>query len=108
MHSWRWKVFASVMLAVLAFGIYRASVYFTNDQLDAVRIEQDFRQCQRGNLVRGYLRQDARRNAKDPEIRGALADKLFPILDCRLTVSTGENVPLRPFQQAAYLRGLGE
>lgn len=70
----------------------------------------DFQQCDRGNLVRGYLR--SRSSELPLTTTGARADTLFPILDCQATVADAKEaaaegrdprgVPLSRFETAQY------
>jgi hypothetical protein len=83
-----WQVF--VMVLIFATIPAAGAIYVIDHNSDVESDNTDTLQCERGNLVRGYLRA---RSAELPlTTTGARATTLFPILDCEATITMNDPV----------------
>lgn len=108
--QWLWLF---VILAVQSYAIWYVGDRAQNQREKRIAVERKGDErlrtterealratCERGDIARAWFRWDARQNTHDPDGRGAVADKLFPILDCTLPPPFE---PLSPARQQAYI-----
>ena len=59
--------------------------------------------CERGNVIRAYLRVDAGQNARRPLERAQRATHILPLLDCSATVDSGRPVLMNNLDAQRFL-----
>lgn len=107
---WRWRIVAAFIALALANVV--GFVMIANESASREQAERNaaatarnttaigkltVRSCQRGNVVRAYLRVNPSNSAE----RNARARRLFPIVDCRLKHIAE---PLPEARQQAFIR----
>lgn len=76
---------AIVLILIFATIPAAGGILVVDHNAKVKQSKTDFAQCDRGNLVRGYLR--SRSTELPLTTTGARADTLFPILNCEATIA---------------------
>jgi hypothetical protein len=105
---------AIILILIFATIPAAGGIWVVDHNAKVKQGKTDFAQCDRGNLVRGYLR--SRSTELPSTTTGARASTLFPILDCQATIAEARQaaaegrdprgVPLSRYETAQYQKAL--